>query len=91
MPRVGRPQVDHRDGLVHAKFTGELKNAVLGFTTAAKWQNKTLNSIPCRIVKNELIANNPLPKGTTAYMINARASGVWNDGCIDSLLIEVQP
>ena len=39
IPTLGKPRVNRRDGLVHAKFTGELKSAVLGYTTADKWKN----------------------------------------------------
>jgi dienelactone hydrolase len=90
MPRIERPRIDLSDGLVHVKFTGELKSAVIGFTTAKEWKNQALRNIPCRIGKDEIIANKPLPKGATAFMINARAGGVWNDGCVSSILIELK-
>jgi len=91
MPTLGRPHVDPKDGLVHVKFTGDLKRAVLGFTTAGKWKNQALRTIPCNIGKDEVIASKPLPKGTTAFMINARGGGVWNDGCVDSVVVELRP
>ena len=89
MSRLGRPQVNPKDGLVHAKFTGVLKNAVVGFTTAGgEWKNQALSSIPCRIGKKEVIASKPLPGGTTAFMINARTN---NDACVNSELTVVKP
>ena len=88
IPKIGRPRVDPKDGLVHAKFTGEIKSSVVGFTTASKWKNQVLRTIPCRIGNGEVIASKPLPEGATAFMINARAGGVWNDGCVSSVLIE---
>ena len=91
MPRFERPQVDPQDGLVHAKFTGELKSAAVGFTTAGEWKNQALSTIPCRIGKDEVITSKPLPGGTTAYMINASGGGVWGDASINSVLVVVKP
>ncbi|MFT5856407.1 MAG: lysophospholipase L1-like esterase/dienelactone hydrolase, partial [Verrucomicrobiales bacterium] len=87
IPKIGRPRVDPKDGLVHVPITGEFKSAVVGFTKAKEWKNQALSSIPCRIEKNEIIATKPLPKGATAFMINAKAGGVWNDGCVSSVLV----
>ncbi|MCF7730145.1 MAG: hypothetical protein K9N23_00580 [Akkermansiaceae bacterium] len=91
MPRFGRPQVDPKDGRGHAKFTGELKSAAVGFTTAAEWKNQTLSTIPCPLSKDEVIAGSRLPAGTTAYMIIASGSGVWGDASIDSVLVALTP
>ena len=92
MPRIARPQIIQKDGLVHAKFSGSLKNAVLGFTTAAgEWKNQTLSAIPCSINKDEVIASKPLPPGTSAFMINASGTGPWGDACINSVLVMAKP
>jgi len=91
MPSFGQPRLDPKDGLVHAKFTGNVKGAVVGFTTAGEWKNQILSSIPCTIGKDEVIANKPLPAGTTAFMINARGGGVWGDARINSVLVTVKP
>lgn len=91
MPRFERPRVDPHDGLVHAKFTGELKGAAVGFTTAGQWKNQALSAIACRIGKDEVIASQPIPAGTTAYMINASGGGVWGDASINSVLVVVKP
>jgi dienelactone hydrolase len=90
MPRFERPRIDPTDGLVHMKYSGQLKNASLGFTKVKEWKNQALQSIPCRIEKDEIIAQKPLPEGTTAFMINARAAGVWGDGCINSMLVALK-
>ncbi|MHC4502426.1 MAG: acetylxylan esterase [Planctomycetota bacterium] len=90
MPRIGRPKVDPKDGLVHAKFKGPLKRAVVGFTTARAWKNRILSSIPCRIDKDEVIASRPLPGGTTAFMICGTGGAVWNDACVNSVLVDVK-
>ncbi|MBJ06760.1 MAG: hypothetical protein CMO40_06550 [Verrucomicrobiaceae bacterium] len=90
IPRVAPPRVDRQDGLIHASFTGELRSATLGFTTARSWKNQPLSRIPCRIEQDEIISTKPLPKEATAFMINARGGGVWNDGCIDSVLIHLK-
>jgi hypothetical protein len=91
MPKFGRPRVDPKDGLVHVKFTGELNRAALGFTTADEWKNQTLNTIPCSINKDEVIAGKPLPKGTTAFMIIGNGAGIWGDASVNSMLVEVRP
>ena len=90
IPTLGKPKVDPKDGLVHAKFTGELKSAVLGYTTADKWKTGALRTLPCTIGKGEVIASKPLPKGAKAFMINARGGGVWTDGCVGSVLVPVR-
>jgi len=91
MPKFGQPRVDPKDGLVHVQFTGELNRAALGFTTARTWKNQTLNTIPCSINKDEVIAGKPLPKGTTAFMIIGNGAGVWGDASVNSMLVEVSP
>ena len=91
VPRLDRPRVVPADGLVHVKFKGEFKNAAVGFTKAGEWKNGALSTIPCRIGKGEIVATKPLPEGTTAFMINARAAGVWGDGCVNSLLVKLSP
>lgn len=91
MPKFERPRIDPKDGLVHAKFSGEIKNAVVGFATTAEWKNQLLTTIPCTINKDEVIASKPLPAGTTAFMINASSGGVWGDASINSILVGVKP
>lgn len=91
MPRFERPQVDAKGGLVRAKFTGELKGAVVGFTTADEWKNQALSTIPCTIGKGEVIATKPLPAGTTLFMINGSGAGPWGDGIVNSVLVPAKP
>ena len=87
VPRVAPPRMDRKDRLVRAKFSGELTSASVGFTTARSWKNQALSRIPCKVEKGELVSTKPLPPEATAFMINARGGGVWNDGCIDSVLV----
>ena len=91
MPRFGRPKVDPRDGLVHVKFRGPLRSAVVGFTTAGEWKNRALSTIPCRMGKDEVIASRPLPGGTTAFMMSGTGDAVWGGACVNSVLIVVKP
>jgi len=91
MPMFGRPRVDPKDGLVHVKFRGPLRGAVVGFTTAREWKNQALSTIPCRIDKDEVIASKALPGGTTAFMMNGTGGESWGDACINSVLVEVKP
>jgi hypothetical protein len=87
MPRCERPRVDPQDGLVHAKVSGEIKSAVVGFTTAAEWKNPSLTTIPCVIANGEVIASKPLPAGATAFMINASGAGAWGDASVNSPVV----
>jgi dienelactone hydrolase len=91
MPMFERPRVDPKDGLVHVKFRGPLRGAVVGFTTAREWKNQALSTIPCRIGKDEVIAGKPLPGGTTAFMMSGTGGESWGDACINSVLVEVKP
>ncbi|MEI6674299.1 MAG: acetylxylan esterase [Verrucomicrobiota bacterium] len=92
MPRFARPQVNPKDGLVHAKYTGEIQSAAVGFTTATtEWKNQTLPTIPCTITKDEVVASKPLPAGTTAFMINATGTGVWGGASTNSVLVMTKP
>ena len=89
MPRLGRPQVDPKDGLVHAKHTGDLKNASLCFTTSGgQWKDRRWGNIACSIGKDEAIASQRLPEGTTAFIVNAYDK---RDGLVNSELIVVKP
>lgn len=87
MPRFERPRIDPQDGLVHAKVSGEIKSAAVGFTTAAEWKNPSLATIPCTIGDGEVIASRPLPAGVTAFMINASGAGVWGDASVNSPVV----
>ena len=89
MAKIEPPQIDPTDGLVHAKCTGDIKNAVVGFTTATgEWKNQALSSIPCSIGKGEVIATQKLPENTSAFIINANDN---RDACVNSVLTVVKP
>lgn len=86
---LGRPQADAATGLVSAKYTGEIKNAVVHFTTSGgNWKSRRWGKTACNPAKDEVIATKPLPPGTTAYMINA-----WDkrDNLFTSELVVVKP
>jgi dienelactone hydrolase len=90
MPRFEIPQVDPKDGLVHVKFSGELKSAVVGFSTGTEWKNQILPTIPLNLGRGEAIAAKPLPAGTTFFTVAGSAAGAWGDASINSLIIEVK-
>lgn len=88
MPTLEPPQVNAQDGLVHAKCKGDLKTAVVHFTTStAKWKDRKWANIPCTVAKDEITASKPLPAGTTAYVINAIDK---RDGTVNSELVEIK-
>ncbi len=89
MPRLGRPQVNPKDGLVHAKATNDLKNAALSFTTAGgAWKDRKWANIPCTLGKDEVVSSKPLPADATAFVINGNDK---RDGCVNSEVIVVKP
>ena len=81
MPNFEEPYVDAKDGLVHAKYSGPVRNAAIAYTNkSGKWgKNGALPTIPCRLADGEAIATKPLPPGTTAYRVDARGDGRWGD------------
>jgi dienelactone hydrolase len=88
-PRLGRPQVNPKDGLVHAKATNDLKNAALSFTTGGgAWKDRKWANIPCTLGKDEVVSTKPLPADATAYVINGNDK---RDGCVNSEVIVVKP
>lgn len=91
MPFIENPLIGN-DGLVHAKYTGDLRRATIAYTkTVGKWpKNSALSTIPCRLVNGEVISTKPLPEGTTAYRVDARGDKVWGDGCIGTPLVWVK-
>jgi len=86
---LGRPQVDPKDGLVHARYKGDLNHASVSFTTAGgQWMGRRWDHIACTIGKGEVIASTRLPAGTTALIVNAYDK---RDGLVNSELIVVKP
>ena len=85
VPRFATPQVDAKDGLVHAKFVGEVKNATLSFTNGGgAWKDRKWAGIPCTVGKDEVVSTKPVPAGATAYVINGADK---RDGCVNSPVV----
>jgi dienelactone hydrolase len=89
MPNFDMPYVDPKDGLVHAKYRGPIRNAAIAFTNKqGKWgKNGALPTIPCRLANDEVIATKALPAGTTAYRVDANGDGAWRDASVDTPLV----
>ena len=86
---VGRPQADATTGLVSAKYTGEIKSAMLFFTTSdGNWKSRRWGKTPCKPGQHEVVADKPLPPGTTAFLVNA-----WDkrDNLVSSELVVIKP
>jgi alpha-L-rhamnosidase len=83
------PQVDPVDGLVHAKTTGDVKNATLSYTTSSGlWKDRRWDQLPCRVSNDEIIASKPLPAATTSCIITAYDP---RDCLVNSDLVEINP
>lgn len=68
LPKVGQPEA--KDGIVKVKYKGDFSEAWVYFTTAGGlWKDRKWNFIQCNLGKDELVAQKPLPPGTTAYLV----------------------
>jgi hypothetical protein len=86
---LGRPQVDPKDGLVLARCKGDLKNASICYTTSGgQGKDRRWANIACRVGMDEVIANQRLPEGTTAFVVNAYDK---RDGLVNSELMVIKP
>lgn len=69
LPKIERPLVN-ADGMVQSKYTGDLSEAWVYFTTSgAKLKDRKWQFIKCNLGKDELIATKGLPPATTAYLV----------------------
>jgi len=86
---LGRPQVDPKNGEVHVRYTGDMNHASICYTTSGgKWKDRRWANIACRVGKDEVIANQRLPEGTTAFIVNAYDK---RDGLVNSELMVIKP
>jgi hypothetical protein len=70
LPKLERPEVDPKSGVVHTKYQGEFTEAWVYFTTSGgQWQARKWNFIQCNVGEKELVARQPLPQGTTAFLV----------------------
>ena len=62
--------MDPKSGVAHTKYKGDFTEAWVYFTTSGgQWQARKWNFIQCNVSKEELVARQPLPKGTTAFLV----------------------
>ncbi len=72
LPKLGRPKVDPTSRVVRTPFTGKDKitEAWIYFTNGEDtWKNRKWHFIQCNIAETELVAQKPLPKEVTAFMV----------------------
>ena len=70
LPKLERPEVKTDDGLAHVKYTGDMTEAWLYYTTSnAKWKDRKWQFIECTVAKDELVAKKKLPDNTTAFLV----------------------
>lgn len=70
LPKVERPTLDAETGKVHAKYTEGFTEAWVYYTTAgALFKDRKWAFIQCTLGNGELVSQQPLPKGTTAYLV----------------------
>jgi len=70
LPRLARPEVAPKTGIVHTRCKGDFTEAWLYFTTAGgMMKNRKWQFIQCNVGKGRLAARKPLPKGTTAFLV----------------------
>ncbi len=89
LPSLARPQVGLKDGLVHAKYKGDVKSAWVYFTTpGGRWQSRRWGKMPCNVGKDELISQQSVPGDTKAVNVNACDK---RDDLVSSEVIVVKP
>lgn len=82
LPDIGRPEVDPKTGLVHAKIAGKFVGASVCFTVkdeawrqpkhpfdqAMRWDN-----IACDVGAGEVVSRKRLPEGVKAFNVNGKS------------------
>ena len=71
LPKLERPETHPYTGLVHTKYTGKDITEAWIYLTKSKgpWKGRKWHFIQCDIGEKELVAQKPLPEGTTAFMV----------------------
>jgi hypothetical protein len=70
LPKLERPVVDPKNGVVHTKYQGDFTEAWVYFTTSGgQWKDRKWNFIQCNVSEKELVSRQPLPQGTTAFLV----------------------
>ena len=70
LPSLERPEVDPKTGVVHTKYKGDFTEAWVYFTmSGGLWKDRKWQFIECTIGKEELVSRQPLPSGTTAFLV----------------------
>ena len=72
LPKLGRPKVDPRSGKVYVKYgaSRDFTEAWVYYTTAGgRWKGRKWNFIQCKIGKDTLVSNKPLPKAAKAFLV----------------------
>jgi hypothetical protein len=55
---------------VRVKYTGDLTEIWVYFTNAGGlWKDRKWQFIQCNVTKGEAVSSQPIPKGTTAYLV----------------------
>jgi len=68
--KIERPEADPSTGIVRAKYKAGISEAWVYFTTGrGLWKDRKWNFIQCKMEKDQLVSHQPLPKGTTAYLV----------------------
>jgi len=71
LPKLERPETDPDTGRLHTKYTGKVFTEAWVYFTTSKgpWKGRKWHFIQCNIGEKELVAQKPLPQGTTAFMV----------------------
>jgi dienelactone hydrolase len=69
LPKFGKPQNDGT-GTVRVKYTGDLTEIWVYFTNSnALWKDRKWQFIQCNTKDGEAVSKQPIPQGTTAYLV----------------------
>ena len=91
--RIETPVMDPSTRVVRAKYQAGISEAWVYFTTGRNlWKDRKWNFIQCKMDKGELISQQPLPKGTTAFLVYGfKQQGSGRSNHVSSEVIAVKP
>jgi len=70
LPKFGRPEINPQTGKAYTKYEGNITEAWVYFTTSGgRWGGRKWNFIQCNLGKGELVSQQPIPNGTTAFLV----------------------
>jgi hypothetical protein len=69
-PKLGRPELNPPTRMAHTPYEGKITEAWVYLTTSGGlWKDRKWHFIQCNLGKGELVSQQPMPNGTTAFLV----------------------